>query len=655
MSSPSVLDTDTPGGGSFLGTVTGAFGVFTSWMNSLGTVWVFALMLLVCADVIGRNFFLSPIVGVPELLSYSMVGIVFLQMANTLYVGRFTRAEIVIQWLSNHRPVAGSGLTGLFDLVGAVVFGALAILSYPNFISAWVEHEIDGMPGAFTMAVWPFRLIVFVGSCAVAVVFALNCLNQISGLAAALRAHLAGRSEEGRTGWPAAVAFVALVAAAWLFLQGEPSNVTIGLVSIAFMVALIGFGMHIGVALIVVGFVGIWFIRDNPIIAERTLLHAGSEFLRNHVLAVIPLFVMMGLLVGVSDIGRETFDVARWMLRRIKGGLGIATVAANAIFAAITGSSIASAAVFTKIASPEMRRHGYTKRFSVGVVAGTSVLGMLIPPSLLLIIYGFLSEQSVGILFLAAVVPGLILSGAMAAGILFMAYKMPSFVGGHSDDDGDTETIASSAIKLLPIVILIAVVLGGIYSGFLTPAESGAAGAAGALVIAVLRRKLDFQKLWQVLVETGHVTVAILFLILAANIYSTMISMSGLPQHTSDLIASAGLGFYGFMAVFILLLVLLGMVLDSVSIMLIILPLALPVVQGMGADLIWFGIVSVVAVEIGLLPPPVGLTCYVVKSTIDDPDITLADIFVGAFPFVIIMVLVTILLVAVPELSLVFS
>jgi tripartite ATP-independent transporter DctM subunit len=192
------------------------------------------------------------------------------------------------------------------------------------------------------------------------------------------------------------------------------------------------------------------------------------------------------------------------------------------------------------------------------------------------------------------------------------------------------------------------VVLGGIYGGILTPAEAGAAGAAGALLIAIARRKLSLAKFWTVVVETGHITVSILFLIMAANMYSRMLAMSGLPQYTSELIAAAGLGFLGFIFAYILLVILLGMVLDSISIMLIILPLALPVVVGMGGDLVWFGIVSVVAVEIGLLTPPVGLTCYVVKSVLDDPSITLGDIFQGAFPFVVI------LLVLVPEISLVF-
>ncbi len=639
---------------SLWGRLTNGLGGITVGLNSLGAVWLFGMMLLVCADIFGRNVLNAPLRGVPEMLSYSVLGIVYLQLPNTLFNNRFTRAELYIGWLMNNRPVSGNLMNLIFCLLGAAVFGGLTLLSYDPFVTAWVENEIDGTTNSIVLTIWPFKLMLLLGSAFTFLVFAVQAIDGLVGAIREWRAR-GGSEKLAKTGWPALVAFAAVALAGYLFTQGEPSNVVIGLVSVLFMLILIGFGLHIGTALIVLGFFGIWVIRDNPIIAERTLWQAGSEFLRNHVLAVVPLFVMMGLLVGASDIGKETFDVARWALRKVKGGLGVATVAANAIFAAITGSSIASAAVFTKIATPEMSRFGYTKKFAVGVVAGTSVLGMLIPPSLLLIIYAFLSEQSVGILFLAAVIPGIILSIAMGIGIIWMAYKMPKFVG-ESIDSGDmeAETIRSSAVKLFPIGLLIFVVLGGIYGGILTPAEAGAAGAAGALIIAVARRKIDMRSLWQVLIETGHITVSILFLILAANIYSRMIAMSGLPQFTSDLIASMGLGFYGFMTAYIILLILLGMVLDSVSIMLIILPLAVPVIEGMGGDLIWFGIVSVIAIEIGLLTPPVGLTCYVVKSTLDDPSISLSDIFIGAFPFVVIMLAVTILLVIFPQLSLVF-
>jgi tripartite ATP-independent transporter DctM subunit len=388
----------------------------------------------------------------------------------------------------------------------------------------------------------------------------------------------------------------------------------------------------------------------------RTLTQSTTEYLNSYFFGVVPLYVLMGLLISTSDVGRDTFAVARWMLARVRGGLGVATVAANAVFAAVTGSSIASAAVFTKIAAPEMLRHGYTAQFSVGVVAGSSVLGMLIPPSLLFIVYGFLAEQSVGDLFLAGIVPGLILAAAFSLMIVLIATFSPATVGGAATGAREEgEDIRSATLKLAPIVALIVIVLGGIYGGIFTPTESGAAGALGALVIAAARRKLGWRRLWETMVETGYVTVSILFLILGARIFGQMLAMSGLPQSLSALAAGAGFGLTGFVFLYMGLAVVLGCMLDSVSIMVITLPFAIPVVKALGGDLVWFGVVAVVAVEIGLLTPPFGISVYVVKSTLDDQRITLRDIFAGSFPFVICMTLVTLLLVFLPQLSLMFK
>jgi tripartite ATP-independent transporter DctM subunit len=195
--------------------------------------------------------------------------------------------------------------------------------------------------------------------------------------------------------------------------------------------------------------------------------------------------------------------------------------------------------------------------------------------------------------------------------------------------------------------------MGGIYGGLFTPVEAGAVGAAGALFLALLKKRLTWEKLWKVLLDTGHTTVSVLFLILAANIYGRMLALSGFPQYVGEFITSANMGFMGFMAVYIIILIILGMFLDSVSIMLIILPIVLPVVESFGGDFIWFGIITVIAVEMGLLTPPLGIAVYVVRSTIDDARVTLNEIFIGAFPYVVIMLAVTILLVIFPELSLV--
>ena len=652
MGSPGLRDS----GASVPGRLVRAFTLFCGLMNRVGTLWIFGVMFLICADIVARSLFAAPIRGVAEIVAYSIVGIVYLQLANTLHAGRFTRAEMLPDWLGLRRPFAGRAFRAAFDLSGAAVFAVVTSGVWPAFANAWAENEVAGVPGDFTFIVWPFKLLVVVGVAATAIEFAVQFLrNAVAGAEAWREAAQPGSTARRGWGWLAALfAFVLFV---YLMAGAELSNVQIGTLSILCMLVLIYAGMPIGLALMLLGFVGIWMMKGNTIVAERTLGLAASEFLRNYFFGVVPLFVLMGLLVSESDIGKETFDVARRMLRKLRGGLGIATVAANAIFAAITGSSIASAAVFTRVATPQMLSHGYTPRFSVGVVAGSSVLGMLIPPSLLLIVYGFIAEQSVGILFIAAIVPGLILAAAFSLLILAMANWRPQWIGDLADETEEefTEPVLTDALKLLPIFLLVALVIGGIYGGIFTPTEAGAAGAAGALIIGLVRRRLGWRKLWGVLIESGHITVSILFLILAANVYARMLALSGLPQQTGDFIGSTGLGFAGFIALYIVLLILLGMILDSISIMLIVLPLALPVLSQFGGDPVWFGIVTVIAVEIGLLTPPLGITCYVVKSTLGDERITLNQIFLGAAPFAAVMLAVTVLLILVPEISLIFA
>ena len=430
----------------------------------------------------------------------------------------------------------------------------------------------------------------------------------------------------------------------------------IGLVSVAIMLVLIYAGMHVGIALSLLSFVGVWMIRGDATVAANLLALAATDAIADYVFGVVPLFVLMGLLVAVADVGKDSFEVANQIFRRVRGGLGIATVAANAVFAAITGISIASAAVFTKVAVPEMLRHGYSARFAVGVVAGSSVLGMLIPPSLLLILYGVLTEKSVGDLFVAGIIPGIVLAIAYAIGILLMGRFTPEFVGGGmASNTGPVAPLMSPGdmvARMTPVVALVRLVLGGLYAGLFTPTEAGAVGAAGALVLAIVKRKLSRAALWQVLVETGRITASICFLIIAAQLYSRMLAVSGVTELLRTLTVSTGLGFPGLLTIFVLVVLLLGTILDSSSIMLITIPLVLPALVSFNVDLIWFGIVTLLAVEIGLLTPPFGIAVFVIKATLGNSSpITLNDIFAGAFPFAAIMLVVLLLVIAFPGLA----
>lgn len=426
----------------------------------------------------------------------------------------------------------------------------------------------------------------------------------------------------------------------------------IGMMSFGVMIVLVYLGFWVPFALMLSSFGGVWLIKGSPVLAGKLLALAASKTISSYFFGVVPLFVLMGYIVSVSGMGRDAFDVANHLFRRLKGGLGIGTVGANAIFAAITGISIASAAVFTRIAVPEMMRHGYSARFSVGVVAGSSVLGMLIPPSLLLILYGLLTEQSVGDLFIAGVLPGLVLALLFGGGIWLMAHLNPGALGSAKDaDDIPPLTKTELLQKGLPLSLLIGLVLGGLYAGFFTPIEAGAVGCLGAIIIGLVRRTLSPRDFWQVLNDTGLVTASICFLIIAAQMYSRMLAISGVPAEFGNFVATADIGFWGVILAYVGLVIVMGTILDSSSIMLILVPLMLPVLATMNVDLIWFGIVTIIAVEIGLLTPPFGISVFVIKSALDDPRITLGDIFRGAAPFAVLMLVLLGLVLAFPQLA----
>ena len=446
------------------------------------------------------------------------------------------------------------------------------------------------------------------------------------------------------------------------------TGLELGLISVGVIVALIYAGMHVAVALSLVSFVSVWIQNGDPALAAKLLTLAAADGVADQTFAVIPLFVMMGLIMSASDVGRDAYDVGDYFLRRIRGGLGLATVSSNAVFAAVTGVSIASAAVFTRVAVPEMLRLGYSPRFAVGTVAGSSVLGMLIPPSILLIIYAILTEQSIGMMFFAGIGPGIILSAVYCAGIIAMAYVFPAFVfdrsgrfatpdgsvveGGFSPQDipAPERSAAEIAGKSAPLVGLIGIVLGGIYGGVFTPTEAGAVGTLAALILAVARCKLTLQDFWGVLKETGHLTAAVCFLVIAATMYTRSLGLAGVPVEIGGLVQTATDNFLIVILVYVLVILFLGTIIDSVSIILIMVPLFLPVMQGFGADPIWFGILTVIAVEVGLLTPPLGMACFVIKGCLEDERITLGDVFLGAAPFALMMVFVLVLLTAWPDL-----
>lgn len=434
------------------------------------------------------------------------------------------------------------------------------------------------------------------------------------------------------------------------------SPVTIGLISLILLLAMVLMGCHIGTSLMVMSVVGIYLSTGSLGVAINILGTTAFSAIRDYAFGVIPLFVLMGLLANLSGASSDLFNAADAMLRKVKGGLAIATVFANAIFAAITGVSIASAAVFTKIALPPMKRLGYDKKFAVGTIAGSSVLGMLIPPSLLMIVYGMLAEVSIGKLFVAGVLPGIMMALIYIIGISVMVKVKPALIQQPREEGAEDSYAELSRLKAIikpwPMVLLIVVTLGGIWGGFFTPIEAGGVGAFGALILVICKRKFTLKAMWDTLLETGITTGSVLFLLISAQMYSRMLAMTGVVSMVGKAVTELPLPHMAIIVIFILVWIALGCILDSTSILLLTIPLMVPIVRSFGMDLVWFGIVGIVAIETGLLTPPFGMSVYTIKSSMKasegGDEMTLVDIFAGSMPFLLMMFLCIALMLVLP-------
>ena len=426
---------------------------------------------------------------------------------------------------------------------------------------------------------------------------------------------------------------------------------TVGALSVAAIFVLILLGFHVGVALASVSFVGIYLITGKLMVAASLLQTTAFSGVNDYIFAVIPLFIVMGLFATQSGATRDLFDAAESLMRKIRGGIGVATVLANAIFAAIPGVSVASAEVFSKLAIPEMNRLGYEPKFALGIVASSALLGMLIPPSILMIIYGVITEESIGKLFAAGIGPGLLVIGTLSAMILLRVHLNPALAGHEArGDDAPAYGRMESIIKIWPIAALITLVLGGIYGGLFTPTEAGAIGALGATVLIVVRGRFTAKGMMTSLLDTGMACGSIFFLLITAQMYSRMLTLSRLPDTLTQWASGLAVPGVVILLAFVVVLLLLGSIIDSVSILLLTMPIMVPIAGSFGYDKIWFGMIAIVTVELGLLTPPFGMVVFAMKAALPD-DVSIEDIFLGSLPFLAALLVALGLVIAFPEIS----
>jgi tripartite ATP-independent transporter DctM subunit len=415
-------------------------------------------------------------------------------------------------------------------------------------------------------------------------------------------------------------------------------------------------GAHVAVALGVASVLGIYLMQGDMIVVRSFIASTAYEALRDYVFAVIPLFMLMGEFLAKCGAAKDLFVVINRLSRRVPGRLAIATVLANAVFAFVTGVSIAAAAAFSRIAYPEMKRYGYERRFSVGCIAGSACLGMLIPPSVLMIVWGVLTEQAIGKIFIAGIFPGLVLVAFYCAYILWAALSTPGRVGTGSaaaaarEAEMDERQFLSQLVSTLLVIALVLGILGGIWLGVFTPTEGAGVGAAAALVLAIVKG-LRARELFEVILSVGRTSAPLLLLLFCAQLYSRVLSMTGVTGMAKEFFLGSGLGPWGVLALMVAIWFLLGCVIDSISIILLTVPVFAPIALALGFDPLAFAILGILAIECGLLTPPFGILIFTVKAALPQEGVTLAEIFRGSIPYWICLLLVIVVVAVFPDLA----
>ncbi len=419
------------------------------------------------------------------------------------------------------------------------------------------------------------------------------------------------------------------------------------------LIVLILLGVHIGVALGLCSSLGVYLMLGGNTQAALSIVSSTAyEAVRKDVFAVIPLFVLMGDLIWRSGAAGDLYRICDRTLRRLPGRLAIATIAGNTVFAAVTGVSIASAAAFSRIAYPEMMKVGYKQSFALGTVAGSACLGMLIPPSVLLIVWAILTEMSVGALFIAGLLPGLLLASLFAAYVIIAALVTPSIAPAYDKplvEPSRAENI-SELIGGLGILSLVMIVIGGIWMGFFTPTEAAGVGTLAALIIGVIKG-LRLRGIIESMYQAGRTTAPIMFLLISAQMYSRLLALGGGVNYIQGFFADSALSPLMIIGLMTLIWLLLGMIIDSVSIILLTVPIFAPLALSLGYDPVAFAIFGILVIEAGLLSPPFGLLVYTVKGAVPDPTATLQKIFIGSLPYFVLLLVAAAIVLAFPVIS----
>ena len=425
------------------------------------------------------------------------------------------------------------------------------------------------------------------------------------------------------------------------------SSDAVAIIGFVALFAMMLLRVPIGMAMGLVGVTGFGYIVGG-VPALKMVGQTSMRTVTDYTFGVIPMFLLMGAFVSNSGMSRELFRAANGFLGHLRGGLGIATIAACGGFAAISGSSVATAATFSTVAYPEMRRYGYPQSFATGVIAAGGTLGAMLPPSTVLAVYGIITEQDIGKLFIAGVLPGILAAAMYIGTVTIIGFVKPDFLP-RAPRFSWKERLEGLR-NIWATLLLFVFVIGGLYGGLFTPTEAGGMGAGGAFLIGVLRGRLDRTEIRRSLLQATRTAAAVFTVLIGALLFGYFLTVTQTPQKVTEFLTGLGVGRYGVLALIMLMYLVLGCLMDSLAMVILTVPIIFPVITHLGFNPIWFGIIIVMTVELGLIHPPVGMIVFVIKSVVQDVKFT--TIFKGVLPFIITDLIRLVILIAFPMIAL---
>ncbi len=424
------------------------------------------------------------------------------------------------------------------------------------------------------------------------------------------------------------------------------SMVTIGVISIVALIVLFVIGVPVAYSMAIVGVIGFAYLVSTGASLSMLSIEVLDNF-SSYNLTVIPTFVLMGAIAYSVGITGRLYDASYTIFGKMRGGLAIASIAACAGFAAICGSTSATAAAMGRVALPQMKRYGYDDALATGCIAAAGSLGILIPPSTIFIVYGIITEQSIGKLFIAGVIPGILLAGLFMVAVMVRCWQNP-LLGPAGPSTTLTQKIKGLS-GLAEMILLFALVMGGLFAGWFTPTQAGGAGAAGVLLISMARRTLSWQALTEALKDTLLITCMVMVIVTGAIVFGRFMTVTKIPFILSDWAAGLSISPMAIMVIIILIHFIGGCFMDAFAMIVLTIPIVFPLILALGFDPIWFGVIIVLIVEMGVITPPVGINVYVIKGVA--PDVPMETIFKGIWPFVGSLVVCTTLLMVFPKIA----